>query len=46
MWPRSVTGDAAYGTVENVAAVEKAGDYEDVAGELLGEPRGCEEVGS
>jgi hypothetical protein len=23
--PRSVTGDAAYGTVENVAAVEKAG---------------------
>ena len=25
LWPRSVTGDAAYGTVENVAAVEKAG---------------------
>lgn len=23
--PRSVTGDAAYGTAENVAAVEKAG---------------------
>jgi transposase len=25
LWPRSVTGDAAYGTVENVAAVEEAG---------------------
>ena len=25
LWPRSVTGDAAYGTVENVAGVEKAG---------------------
>ncbi len=25
MHPRSVTGDAAYGTVENVVAVEKAG---------------------
>jgi transposase len=24
-WPRRVTGDSAYGTVENVAAIEKAG---------------------
>ena len=24
LWPRSVTGDAAYGTIENIAAVEKA----------------------
>jgi transposase len=25
LWPHSVTGDAAYGTTENIAAVEKAG---------------------
>ena len=24
-WPRRVTGDSAYGTVENIAAIEKAG---------------------
>jgi hypothetical protein len=24
-WPRRVTGDSAYGTVENIAATEKAG---------------------
>lgn len=25
LWPRRVTGDSAYGTVENVAAIERAG---------------------
>jgi hypothetical protein len=25
IWPRRVTGDSAYGTVENIAAIEKAG---------------------
>jgi len=25
VWPRQVTGDSAYGTVENIAAIEKAG---------------------
>lgn len=25
LWPRRVSGDSAYGTVENVAAIERAG---------------------
>jgi hypothetical protein len=41
-WPRRVTGDSAYGTVENIAATEKAGirAYMALKGAGQGRPSG------
>lgn len=38
-WPRRVTGDSAYGTVENIAAIEKAGIHAYVALKGAGQGR-------